>query len=81
LSLEISLGFFCATLRDTSPLISPETFETIWRECSVSRRILDVSVSQVGLQCTGIVTVIRQLKAAGVAKHSIRSGIALPPYG
>jgi hypothetical protein len=50
-------------------LIFPETFEAILRQRSVPRGVLDIPVSQVGLQCARIVAVIRELVTTGVAKH------------
>jgi hypothetical protein len=50
-------------------LIPPESFETILRQRSITRGVLDVSVSEVSLERAGIVAVIRQLIATGVAKH------------
>jgi hypothetical protein len=51
------------------PLVSPETFEPILRQRSVPRGVLDISVSKVGLQCAGIVAIVRELGATGMPKH------------
>lgn len=57
------------SIASRSPLIFPETFEPILRQRSVPRGVLDVSVSQVRLQRTGIVAVICELVTASVPKH------------
>jgi hypothetical protein len=54
---------------DTLPLILPETLKSILRQCSIPRRVLDISVSQVRLQCARIMAVICQFVATAMAKH------------
>jgi hypothetical protein len=56
-------------VKRSSLLISPESFEPIRRECSVSRRVLDVLVPKIRLERARIVAVVCQFVAAGVAKH------------
>src|SRR6266576_6577433 len=56
-------------VKQSSLLISPESFEPIRRECSVSRRVLDVLVPEIRLERARIVAVICQFVTAGVAKH------------
>jgi uncharacterized protein (UPF0147 family) len=50
-------------------LIFPEPLEAILRQLRVSRSVLNVSVPKIRLQCAGILSVIRELVATGVAKH------------
>ena len=54
--------------------VAPEAFEPIRRQRGVARRVLDVAVSQVGLQGPRIDAVIRQLEAAGVLSWNPGSG-------
>jgi hypothetical protein len=61
-------------------LILPETFEPILRQRGVPRGVLYVSVPEVGLQRAGIVAVIRELVAAGVAEH-VGMGLNFQPGG
>jgi hypothetical protein len=56
-------------------LILPESFKAIRRERSISCRVLDVAVSQIGLQRAGIMAVVRQLITASVL------GAQPPPCG
>src|SRR5262249_18654865 len=49
--------------------IPPETVEATWRKLSVSNRVLDILVTQVGLERSGVVSGIRQRKATGMTKH------------
>ena len=48
-------------------LVPPEAFEPVRCERSVAGRVLDIPMSQVSLQRPGIMTVIRQLVAAGAS--------------
>jgi hypothetical protein len=50
-------------------LVPPKGFKSIRRKRGVARGVLNVSMTQVSLKRTGIVAVIRQLVAAGVAQH------------
>jgi hypothetical protein len=50
-------------------LIFPKTFEPILCQRSIPGGVLDIPVSQVGLECAGIVTIIRELVTTSVAKH------------
>jgi hypothetical protein len=50
-------------------LIFPETFETILRQRRVPCGVLDISVSEVGLQSASIVAVICELVTTGMAEH------------
>jgi hypothetical protein len=59
-----------------APLISPESFEPIRRECSESRRVLDVLVPEIGLKRARIVAVVGEL-VAGDPLRSCPSEIAL----
>jgi hypothetical protein len=43
------------------PSVIPKPFEPIWRKRSVPRGVLDVPMSQIGLQGTSILTIVRQL--------------------
>src|SRR5262249_27544137 len=48
-------------------LLSPEILETVRRKLGVLHCVLDVLVPKVGLQRSGIVTVVRQLVAASMS--------------
>jgi hypothetical protein len=50
-------------------LVSPKPLEPILRQRSVPRGVLDVSVSKVGLQGAGIMSVVGELVTTSVAKH------------
>jgi hypothetical protein len=58
-------------------LVLPKPLEAIRRERGVARGILNVAVSQVGLQRAGIVARVRQGIATGVAEPYAREH-ALP---
>jgi hypothetical protein len=49
--------------------LSPEILETVWRKLGVLHCVLDVLVPKIGLQRSGIVTVVRQLVAASMSQH------------
>ena len=49
--------------------VLPQPFEPLGGKLGVAHRVLDVLVSEVGLQSPGVRAPVRQLKAAGVAKH------------
>jgi hypothetical protein len=53
----------------SSVLIPPKSLEPILRQLSVSRGVLNVFVPEISLERAGILAVVRQLVAAGVAKH------------
>ena len=48
---------------------SPEVLEPARRQLGVSHRVLDVAVAEVSLQRPGIVALVGQRKATGVAQH------------
>jgi hypothetical protein len=50
-------------------LIFPETFEPVLRQRRIPCGVLDIPVSEVGLQGAGIVTIVRELVTTSVAKH------------
>src|SRR5579863_3964981 len=47
----------------------PERLEPIWRKLGVSHRVLNVSVAEVSLQRSRIMTIIGQLETAGMPEH------------
>jgi hypothetical protein len=47
----------------------PEVFEPLGRQLSVTYGVLDVPMAQLGLQGPGIVALVGQRKATGVAQH------------
>jgi hypothetical protein len=51
------------------PSITPEVFEPRRRHLGIARRVLDVLVSEIGLQRTGVDAIIRQLVSGGVPEH------------
>jgi hypothetical protein len=51
-------------------LIFPESFEAVGRKRSVARSVLDIAVTEIGLQPARIDAVICQLVTAGVAQHT-----------
>ena len=51
---------------DTS---TPKILEPIRRQLGVAHRVLDILVAEIGLQGSGIVALVRQGKAAGMAQH------------
>jgi len=57
-------------------LSASEVFEPVRRQLGVTHRVLDVSVTEIGLQRPSIVPLIRQSEAAGVTKH-MRVGLEL----
>jgi hypothetical protein len=61
-------------------LIRPKVFEPILRQRGVQGGVLDLFVSEVGLQLAYRVAVIRELVAAGVAQH-VGVGLNLQPGG
>src|SRR5450830_539789 len=50
-------------------LLSPEVLEARGGQLSVADRVLNVSVAEIGLQGAGIVSLVRQRVAAGMAQH------------
>lgn len=58
-----------AVAPDSTCLVLPETFEPILRQRGIARGVLDVLVTEVSLEGAGIVAVVRELVATGVAKH------------
>ena len=47
----------------------PEVAESVRRKLRIAHGVLDILVSKVVLQGTGIVAVVSELVAAGVAQH------------
>ena len=50
-------------------LISPEVAEPVGRKLGVSDRVLDVLVTEIVLQGSGVVPVVGKLIAAGMPQH------------
>lgn len=51
-------------------LIAPEIFESIWRQFGIANRVLDILMSKVELQGTGVLSVISQFESTGMTKHA-----------
>src|SRR5665213_225740 len=49
--------------------IPPESFETIRRQRGVGDRVLNVSVSEIMLDCAGVAAIVGEFIAAGMAQH------------
>jgi hypothetical protein len=65
----IAENFLGARRVDRPRSVLPKPLKSIRRQGGVARGVLDVAVSQIGLQRAGIVAVVRQLVATGVSKH------------
>ncbi len=50
-------------------LVAPEVFEAVGRQLRVSHRVLDVPVAEVVLNRPGVMPLVGELEAAGVAQH------------
>ena len=59
-------------------LISPEILKPRWRQRGVPHRVLDVAVSQIGLERPGVVALVGQRVGAGVSQH-VRGRIECKP--
>jgi hypothetical protein len=49
--------------------IPPKSLETIRRQRGVGDRVLDVSVSEIMLDCAGVASIVGEFIAAGMAQH------------
>jgi hypothetical protein len=65
----IAENFLGARRVDHPRSVLPKPLKSIRRQGGVARGVLDVAVSQIGLQRAGIVAVVRELVATGVSKH------------
>ena len=54
--------------------VPPEILEPRWRQLSVPEGVLNIAVSEIGLQSTGIVPLVGQGVTAGVPEH-VRVGL------
>lgn len=59
------------TGRGLSVSILPKRFESVRRKFRVSQGVRDILVAQVVLQWAGVVALIGELVAAGMAKHAV----------
>jgi hypothetical protein len=76
-----SCGLGNAAIWRPVPQVLLKPLEAIWSERGITRGFLNVAVSQVSLERPRIDTVIRELIAAGVAKHMRMSLDAQPSRG
>ena len=52
-----------------APDLSPEVSESVGRKLGVAHRVLDVFVPEVVLQGAGVVAIVGELEATGMAQH------------
>jgi hypothetical protein len=50
-------------------VLAPEILKSVWRQLGIAHGVLDVSVTEIGLESPRIVPLVGQGEAAGVAKH------------
>jgi hypothetical protein len=50
-------------------LLSPEVLEAIWRQLGVAHHLLDIPMTEIGLQGPRIVALVGQSEATGVPQH------------
>jgi len=77
-NLRTAGGYSINAVRRIRPhgLVSPESLEAVWCERSVASSVLNVLVSEIGLKRAGIVAVVRELIATGMAEHM---GVSFDP--
>ena len=55
-------------------LVFPESVESVGRQLSIPARVLDIPVPQIVLDGARIVSIIRELEAAGMSQHVWMNG-------
>jgi hypothetical protein len=66
---RVAVKVWCLGRRGRALVLSPEILEATRGQLSVSHRVLDVAVAEVGLQRSRIVALVGQRQATSLAQH------------